>query len=52
MRHAEVEAAEDELWRLRQELLGLVRPLWAPGAGLVAYWFSDEDAAYDELPAS
>lgn len=49
---AEVEAAEDELWRLREELLGWARPPWAPGAGLVADWFSDEDAAYDELPAS
>jgi hypothetical protein len=49
---AEVEAAEDDRWRLREELLGWVRPPWAPGAGLVADWFSDEDAAYDELPSS
>jgi hypothetical protein len=45
---AEVETAEQELWRLREELLGWVRPPWAPRATLVADWFSDEDAVYDE----
>jgi hypothetical protein len=44
---AAVEAAEDELWRLRDELLGWSRPSWALSAALVADWFSDEDAVYD-----
>jgi hypothetical protein len=47
----DVEAAERELWRLREELLGWVRPSWAPGATLVADWLSDEDAIYDEMDA-
>jgi hypothetical protein len=47
----DVEAAERELWRLREELLGWVRPSWAPGATLVADWLSDEDAIYDEIDA-
>jgi hypothetical protein len=46
---AEVEAAERELGRLREELLGWVRPSWAPSATLVADWFSDDDAVYDEM---
>jgi inorganic triphosphatase YgiF len=46
---AAVEAAEQELWRLREELLGWARPSWAPNAGLVADWFSDDDAAYDDI---
>jgi len=45
---ASVEAAEAELWRLREQLLGWVRPGWAPPAALVADWFSPEDAVYDE----
>ena len=44
-----VEAAEDALWRLREELLGWVRPPWAPSAALTADWFSVEDAVYDDL---
>jgi hypothetical protein len=48
----EVEAAERELWRLREELLGWVRPSWAPNATLVADWFSDDDAVYDEIDSS
>jgi len=44
-----VEAAEDRLWRLREELLGWVRPPWAPSAALTADWFSVEDAVYDDL---
>ncbi|MGH9243334.1 MAG: hypothetical protein ACRD29_03260 [Acidimicrobiales bacterium] len=48
---AAVEAAEDELWRLRDELLGWARPPWAPRAALVADWFSDEDAVYDDVDA-
>ena len=49
---AEVEAAERELWRLREELLGWVRPSWAPNATLVADWFSNDDAVYDDLDPS
>jgi hypothetical protein len=45
---AEVEAAEQDLWKLREDLLGWVRPTWAPSATLVADWFSDDDAVYDE----
>ncbi len=45
-----VEAAERHLWHLREELLGWVRPTWAPSAALTADWFSDEDAVYDDLP--
>jgi hypothetical protein len=48
---AAVESAERELWRLREELLGWVRPSWAPSATLVADWFSDDDAIYDEIDA-
>jgi hypothetical protein len=44
---ARVDAAEDRLWQLRQRLLGLARPSWAPQASLVTDWFSDEDADYD-----
>jgi hypothetical protein len=45
---ADVEVAEAELWRLREQLLGWTRPGWAPPAALVADWFSPEDAVYDE----
>jgi hypothetical protein len=45
---AEVETAERELWQVREEVLHWPRPAWAPGATLVADWFSDEDAVYDE----
>lgn len=47
---AEIEAAEAELWSLREELLGWRRPAWAQSAVSVADWFSDEDAAYDDYP--
>lgn len=47
----EVEEPERELWKLRARLLGWVRPSWAPGAAFEADWFSDEDAAYDEVAA-
>jgi hypothetical protein len=47
---AEVEAAERELWQVRQEVLGWPRPPWAPRATHVADWFSPEDATYDEAP--
>ena len=45
---AEVEAAERELWQIREEVLGWPRPSGAPRATHVADWFSAEDAAYDE----
>ena len=52
MRRAQeqVQAAEDYLWQLREQLLGWVRPLWAPRATLTSDWFSDEDTVYDDLP--
>ena len=43
-----VEQAEQELWVLREELLGWTRPSWAPSASFAADWFSEEDAVYDE----
>lgn len=48
---ARVEAAERELWRLREAYLGWSRPSWAPSASLEAEWFSDEDAVCDEVAA-
>lgn len=45
-----VEAAEDALWQLREDLLGWTRPPWAPGAALTSDWFSEEDAVYDDVP--
>lgn len=47
---AEVQEAEAELWRVREELLGWRRPGWAPSATSVSDWFSDEDADYDDYP--
>ncbi len=44
-----VEEAERELWRLREQLLAWERPSWAPGAALVADWFSKDDAVYDDI---
>src|SRR5438128_1573547 len=49
--YTEVEEAEAELWRLREELLGWRRPSWAPRASLIGDWFSDEDRVYDDLDA-
>lgn len=49
---AEIEGAERELWRLRETLLGWPRPTWAPGAALVADWFSVEDAVYDDVSSA
>lgn len=46
---AEVERAEAELWRLREEFLGWARPARAPAATLVADWFSEEDRVYDNV---
>jgi hypothetical protein len=45
---AEVEAAERQLWQIREEVLGWPRPSGAPRATHVADWFSAEDAVYDE----
>lgn len=45
-----VEAAEDRLWQLREELLGWARPSWAPSAALTSDWFSEEDSVYDDVP--
>jgi len=46
---ADVDEAEAELWRVREELLGWTRPPWAPAAALVPDWFSDEDRVYDDI---
>jgi hypothetical protein len=46
---AAVQTAERDLWRLREELLGWVRPQWAPTAASVGDWFSDDDSVYDEV---
>ena len=46
----EVQVAEAELWRLREELLGWRRPGWAQSATSVSDWFSKEDSDYDEYP--
>jgi hypothetical protein len=45
---AELDTAEQELWRLREEILGQGRPPWAASAASVSAWFSPEDAVYDE----
>lgn len=45
---AEVDASEQELWRLREEILGQRRPPWAASAAVVSAWFSPEDTVYDE----
>lgn len=44
-----VDAAEDELWRLRDVLLGWKRPPWAQRAAAVDEWFSPEDSVYDSV---
>jgi hypothetical protein len=46
---AEVDEADAELWRVREELLGWTRPPWARAAALVPDWFSDEDRVYDDI---
>jgi len=46
---AEVDEAEADLWRVREELLGWTRPPWAPAAALEPDWFSDEDRVYDDI---
>ncbi len=47
-----IEAAEDRLWHVREELLGWARPSWAPSASLTSDWFSDEDSVYDDAPGT
>lgn len=47
-----VEAAEEALWSLREELLGWSRPSWVPSATLTSDWFSPEDAIYDDDPGT
>jgi len=47
---ADVEAAERELWQVREEVLGWPRPPWAVRATHVSDWFSTEDTAYDDVP--
>jgi hypothetical protein len=44
-----IEEAEENLWKLRQRLLGWSRPASTPRASLVTDWFSDEDADYDQM---
>lgn len=48
----EVRAAEDHLWRIRDELLGWPRPEWAPRAATISDWFSEEDQDYDHIDVS
>ncbi len=48
----EVQEAEADLWRLREELLDWRRPGWAQSATSVSDWFSDEDSDYDDYPLS
>jgi hypothetical protein len=42
---ADIQAAEDDPWRLREETLGWARPASATRAELVADSFSDEDGS-------
>lgn len=45
-----VEAAENELWELRERLLGWTRPPWAPPATLVSDWILEDDPGYEDAP--
>lgn len=45
-----VEAAERELWELRERLLGWTRPSWTPPATLVSDWILEDDPGYDNEP--
>lgn len=47
--YAEIRAAEEDLWALREQLLGWRRPGWTPPAAFVADWFSEDDAVYDSF---
>ena len=43
-----VEAAEAQLWELRERILGWARPPWAPPATLVSDWILEDDPGYDD----
>lgn len=45
--YREIDEAEAELWRLREELLDWKRPGSALPARAVLDWFSEEDEIYD-----
>lgn len=45
--YREIDEAEAELWRLREELLGWKRPGSALSARDALDWFSEEDEIYD-----
>jgi len=47
--HKRVTDAEAELWRLREELIGWVRPPSLPAATFVTDWFSEEDEVFDKM---
>lgn len=49
---ARIDTAEQNLWRVREELLGWKRPSWAQRAADVTDWFSDEDRVYDTVDDS
>jgi len=49
---SEIQVAEHDLWRLREELLGWSQPASAMRAELVADWFSEEDRVYDDAPTA
>ena len=44
-----IDKAEENLWKLRERLLGWSRPASTPRASLVTDWFSEEDADYDQV---
>jgi hypothetical protein len=44
-----IDQAEENLWKLRERLLGWSRPASTPRASLVTDWFSEEDADYDQV---
>jgi hypothetical protein len=47
-----VEAAETNLWDLRERLMGWARPPWAPPATSVSDWILEEDPGYDDPAAA
>jgi hypothetical protein len=44
-----IDRSEEHLRELRDRLLGWSRPPWVPRASLVADWFSNDDAIYDQI---
>jgi len=50
--YSKVSTAEENLWRLREELLGWRRPAWSPPSTQLLDWFCEEDAAYDSFPTA